>query len=250
MCLALLVRDCCGPHSLLVALNRDEFYQRRTLAARRWSDRPDIVGGLDLRSGGSWLAVSAAGRLALVTNYRSGAPRKGHKSRGSLVKSFVEGASDPQAFITAALADRRAYGDFNLVVFRSGSLYCASSANNSWLCVGPGIHGLSNGDIDEPWPKVERAKGLLGRLLSADWRLEQVVALMRDDAVPADDSLPDTGVGLPVERVLAPIFIRDEAAGYGTRSTTAVLWRKSLGFELIERSYDAAGRASDSCYRL
>ena len=44
-------------------------------------------------------------------------------------------------------------------------------------------------------------------------------AMLRDEAPAADADLPDTGVGLALERVLAPVFIR--GLRYGTRASTA-----------------------------
>ena len=59
-----------SPQPLVIAANRDEFYARPTLPAQPWEDDERIVGGRDLRSGGSWLAMRRDGRFAAVTNVR------------------------------------------------------------------------------------------------------------------------------------------------------------------------------------
>jgi uncharacterized protein with NRDE domain len=71
MCLILVGYRVHRDYPVILAANRDEFFARETLPAA--AERvPDIVGGRDLGKGGSWLAVSANGRLAAVTNFRDG----------------------------------------------------------------------------------------------------------------------------------------------------------------------------------
>ena len=72
MCLILAALDAHPDYTLIVAANRDEFYDRPTASAAFWTDHPRILGGRDLRAGGTWLAIDRAGRFAAVTNYRQG----------------------------------------------------------------------------------------------------------------------------------------------------------------------------------
>src|SRR5439155_14318248 len=75
---------------LVVAANRDEFHARPSAPADFWKDAPDLYGGRDLKSGGSWLAVSSRGRFAAVTNVRRMIPPNPNApSRGELVAGFV-----------------------------------------------------------------------------------------------------------------------------------------------------------------
>ena len=95
MCLILLARDAHPDYRLVVAANRDEFYDRPTAPAARWQDAPAVLGGRDLQAGGTWLGVDRSGRFAAVTNYRQGrreaaAPR----SRGLLVSEFLLNRAD------------------------------------------------------------------------------------------------------------------------------------------------------------
>ncbi|HAW81579.1 MAG TPA: hypothetical protein DCX27_18880, partial [Balneola sp.] len=50
-------------YKLIVAANRDEFYQRPTRAAQFWTDEqlPDILAGKDLKANGTWMGVSKTG---------------------------------------------------------------------------------------------------------------------------------------------------------------------------------------------
>src|SRR6185312_2771236 len=87
MCLVLIALDSHPDYSLVVAANRDEFYDRPSATATFWADAPSVLAGRDLQAGGTWLGVDRRGRFAAVTNYRQGqrepiAPRShGHQVR-------------------------------------------------------------------------------------------------------------------------------------------------------------------------
>jgi uncharacterized protein with NRDE domain len=94
----------------------------------------------------------------------------------------------------------------------------------------PGVHALSNADLDTPWPKTEALRAAMTRWLTgADRRtpreggdlLEPLFEALADPDEAPDALLPDTGVGLEWERRLSAAFIRGEA--YGTRASTVVL---------------------------
>jgi uncharacterized protein with NRDE domain len=105
----------------------------------------------------------------------------------------------------------------------------------------PGIYGLSNQWLDEPWPKVTRAKQRIGALLASKRAsAEELCDAMDDRDQPPDALLPDTGIGLERERILAPIFIAGEA--YGTRAVTALLIDSEHRAVAYERSYGPHGR--------
>lgn len=66
---------CTCPYVLVVAVNRDEFYDRPTQPLHFWQDQPDIVAGRDmmreeLGECGTWMGISRQGRFAVLTNYR------------------------------------------------------------------------------------------------------------------------------------------------------------------------------------
>ncbi len=76
MCLILLAYDVHPEYRLILAANRDEFYDRPTLPMAFWEDHPDILAGRDLKGGGTWLGITRSGRFAAITNYREpGGPK-------------------------------------------------------------------------------------------------------------------------------------------------------------------------------
>jgi uncharacterized protein with NRDE domain len=223
MCLILWTYANHPRYRLILAANRDEFYRRPTTAAAYWPDAPGVVGGRDLKAGGSWLAVSRSGRLAALTNYRDpSAVAPEALSRGNLVKDFVCGTASPAAYLEAVYGRRAAYNDFNLIVADGEQMWYLGSRGLPPQPVAPGIHGLSNHLIDTPWPKVSEGKAALAAVAAGDAVApDALLALLTHRRQPEDDRLPDTGVGLARERVLAPRFI--VSPSYGTRSATMLL---------------------------
>ena len=224
-----------APH-LVLAANRDEFHERPSAPAGRWADAPDVLGGRDLKSGGSWLAVSARGRLAAVTNVRRMVPpNPGAPTRGALVADFVRGSASAADFARGLQPVAEHYAGFNLLVFDGEELlYVDNHPSYEVAPVAPGVHVVSNDQLDTPWPKSRRLKAVLERTTRRDPLFEALA-----DRVQAPDAeLPDTGVGLELERLLSPPFI--VSPGYGTRCSTFV--RIALGaIDFEERRYDAYG---------
>src|ERR1700730_1980904 len=118
MCLIVIARNVRSDLPLVIAANRDEDFARPSLRAHRWTDDPRIVGGRDVTHGGSWLAISASGRFASVTNLR-GAVTKG-RSRGLLVSEFVEGVENTEAAASRIIAHGSEYAGFHLVIGEIG----------------------------------------------------------------------------------------------------------------------------------
>lgn len=74
MCLIVIANRCHPDYPLILAANRDEFYERPTRPMARWSKAPYVIAGRDERGGGTWLGMTTSGRLSAVTNYRD--PRR------------------------------------------------------------------------------------------------------------------------------------------------------------------------------
>ena len=57
MCLILIAHGAHSEYPLVIAANRDEYYQRPTARAAFWQDHPHILAGRDLECMGTWLGV-------------------------------------------------------------------------------------------------------------------------------------------------------------------------------------------------
>jgi uncharacterized protein with NRDE domain len=186
------------------------------------------------------MGVTRSGRMALVTNVRGGAaPPPAAVSRGTLVSGFLLRSDSPQAYAAEVHQDGQRYAGFNLLCGYWKDLVFVSNRAPAPIRVSPGFHGLSNGLLDEPWPKVVRGKALLAASISASDVVESLLDVLHDDTLGLDAALPDTGVGIELERMLSPMFIHGET--YGTRASTVLVMRPDGHVSFGERSYDKAG---------
>lgn len=244
MCLIALALAPDPDLALVVLANRDESYARPTEPLHAWSDGSGIVAGRDLERGGTWMGVrvreGAAPRFAALTNVRDPAdlrPKEpGERSRGDVVRSYLESDQGARAFLESASADRAMRG-FNLLALDETGLYWGSNrAATPPSRIPPGVHGLSNAFLDTPWPKVVRARDALSAALARHetGSVERLFALLDDERGAADAELPDTGVGLTLERALAPIRIA--LPTYGTRCSTVLVARTDGTAILAERT--------------
>jgi len=240
MCLILLAVDVVPGRPWLLLGNRDEFHARATAPAAAWTDHADIFGGRDLVAGGSWLALNRNGRFAAVTNVRAPGAPPAPRSRGELVGAFVAG-SEPAADYAAAVGARRAqYGPFNLVVGDAAAAWFVSSIDGAPRRLQRGVHAFSNGSLEDEWPKMRRLRaGFATMQQSGNWQDAAFFELLADSAQPADPDLPDTGVGLALERTLAPVFIRGQT--YGTRASTVAYAQSGGRLVLHERRFGPDG---------
>ena len=244
-------------YPLALIANRDEFHARPTAPAGPDPQRPDVYGGRDLEAGGGWLQVSARGRLAAVTNVRVGRdPPPRPRSRGALVHEFVRGESAAPTFAAALAPAARDYGRYNLLVWDGAVLaFATNHPGAESRPVAPGVHAMSNGAFDAAWPKSGHATRALQAWLDSPTSLREADAAALEplfgalaDTLPAPDAqLPDTGVGLEMERWLSPPFVRGER--YGTRCSTVVLAGETA-IVFAERRYGPDARPQGDSFAV
>jgi uncharacterized protein with NRDE domain len=268
MCLAAFAAGLSDRFPFVLLANRDEGFDRDAAAMAWWPERgsaPGLLAGRDLSAGGTWLGLTATGRLALVTNVREpGRVLAGSPSRGELVPQWLQSghaAHDASALLSLGEVARNG---FNLLVadLQNVGSDCAASDPVRWLSNRPqsqqcglrsGVHGVSNAALDTPWPKLVRLKQRLQNMI-ADARdlpglMTSGFAALADPQFAADTELPATGLPLLRERQVSPAFIRivgdDPAvAVYGTRCATLVVVQdrgEHRSVHVVERSFGVAG---------
>ena len=240
MCVLFVAVEAHPRYPLVLAGNRDEAHARPTAALARWTDAPNVLGGRDLEAGGTWLGVTDAGRWATVTNVRDPASvYADRRSRGALVADYLRGHMAPEAYARLVQTERDAYNGFNLLVGDGADVWIASSRRDAGR-LAPGIYGLSNDTLDTPWPKLVRGRAAFAHALRSE-RLdpEDLLSFLADETPAPDADLPETGVGLDLERVLSPLFIR--GARYGTRASTALLLDRDGGGTTAEQAWGPDG---------
>jgi uncharacterized protein with NRDE domain len=247
MCLVALAIEQSPRFPLVVAANRDEYFERPSAPLGWWSPAegsPEILGGRDLKAGGTWFGVTAAGRMALVTNVRE--PKvvtPPAPTRGELVPLWLR--SDGSIDTFAQRIATAGYAGVNVIAGEMAreEFFYLSNRTPGYQRLGPGIYGLSNATLDTPWPKVTALEARLADALtsagSVDALCNELYEALFDDRMAAEELLPNTGVPLDVERRLSSAFIRMPPL-YGTRCSTVMI-RAGAATYVFERSFGPDG---------
>src|ERR1700687_4073494 len=215
MCTRLILRRPEHAWPVVIGANRDEMIERPAMPpGRHWPDRAEVVGGLDLQAGGSWLGVNDWGVAAAILNrHGSLGPEAGRRSRGELVLEALDHADAVAAAAALSYLDPAAYRSFNLIVADNRDGFWLRHDGGGRIEARPLKDGLSliaGGDIDEM---------TLPRLALARPRFEAAPAPdpERDDWAAWQDLLSDDGAPPGAPREAALRF--RTARGYGTVST-------------------------------
>ena len=219
MCVVVIAMAAHPRWRLVAAGNRDEFHARASAPLSRWDDGSGVIAGRDLVSGGTWLGVSEAGRFAVVTNVAGFPGGADAPSRGALVGDYLHDGTVP------ADADLGSYGGFSLLTVGTDAAFRTNRPTSDGRPLAPGLHGISNGPLDPPWPRTRTLTDMLGEWLRDERPVRALLDLLLDEA-PAG----------PGER---PVFIREPV--YGTRCSTVVAIDATGAGTIIERRYDPAG---------
>jgi uncharacterized protein with NRDE domain len=213
MCLIVVAHRVSEAFPLVIAANRDEFYDRPARPAAPWPEDPRVTGGRDLRAGGSWLAARAGGRFAAITNIRTA--KLNGPSRGSLVSQFV--LTDTPALDYANEIPREQYAGFHLILGDGTTIAHITNANNEPpSIVQPGsIFAVSNGRPGDDWPKVELAREAMRNAIDEPQRLFDFLTTRR---------------GGPLEQ---EVFVVSPT--YGTRSSTVITVDAHGAVDFVER---------------
>ncbi len=233
--------------------NRDEFHGRAARGAQFWPEHPQVLAGLDLEAGGTWMGVTREGRFAAITNVRRlPAPHKGSVSRGKLVADFLSGNDACEAYLNPIHAQGTLYDGFNLLVGNTQECWYLSNHNGHGpQKLIPGLYGLSNDQLNTPWPKVKFSKDALTQWLAGNVHESQepinkapapLYTLLNNPQSYPTEQLPDTGIGEQWEELLSPAFIISPS--YGTRASTGLQIRQnSIVYE--EATFNASGQQTN-----
>ena len=250
MCILFLAKDCHPDWPLIVAANRDEFFARPSAAMAFWDEHPNVLAGRDLEAGGTWLGVNRRGRFSAVTNFRTARdPVANARSRGELVAGFLQSSGGVAAWGSLLEHSFREYNPFNLVFGDRSNLFAWDHVAQRVRLLKTGYHSVSNGAIDEPWPKMARGVGQLRQYIEAGGPLaeDEILRIMQDRHRAPLAELPQTGIATEWEHALSSIFVEGEH--YGTRTST-VLFFGTDRIEVTEQNYDPAGSTALARYTV
>ena len=154
MCTLLILRRPEHDWPVIIGANRDEMIDRRSKPpGRHWADRVEVVAGLDLFAGGSWLGVNDWGVAAAILNrHGSLGPTAGLRSRGELVLEALDHADAARAAEALSHLDPASYRTFNLIVADNRDAFWLRHAGTGRVEARPLKNGLSiiaAGEIDD-----------------------------------------------------------------------------------------------------
>ncbi len=239
MCTVLLAYKVVDGWPLVVANNRDEFFQRRALPPRVYSsvlnDGRRWLASCDLSGGGSWWGYNNRGLMVWLTNrWVGGDYEAACRSRGQLVLDLL--ASDDPGHARSLLLGNCAVASFNpfnlLVVSREQGFFSSNYPKLHFSPLLSGYHYLGNGLLDA----CRSVKARSAQRLFADLRAEAAsqVSLKRTltsfcralrTPFPQDD-IPPQGFNVTFD-------------GYGTTSSLALAVAETGPAELILHYCDA-----------
>jgi hypothetical protein len=165
MCLLAIQYQLVPESPILVAANREEFYERPTLAPSIQSGKPRILCGIDAQAGGTWLGVNQHGLFVAVCNRRRSKPTYPTRSRGVLCRELLKMTS-------AVRARDLAMNELGTGRYDGANFVCVDG-EQGWVVHGgdeieavemrEGLNVIANSDLNDP--RDERAE-LARRLLT------------------------------------------------------------------------------------
>lgn len=246
MCLIVFSWQVVCNQPLIAVANRDEYYSRPSSPAVWWDDHPQVYAPRDLLAGGTWMGIARLNggghKFAALTNVRDGSEAMpGAPSRGTLVADYLTGTETVQEYLGHVADHGQRYNGFNLLIGEVSPVrqeLCWFSNRNlahprNGQLLPPGIYGVSNAQLDSPWPKVSKTKAELASLLCQHAPQEAYFEMLSNTLPAPDHRLPDTGVSLEMERLLSSTCIESEH--YGTRSSSIVKLNSQFAMEFDER---------------
>ncbi|MEP0176159.1 MAG: NRDE family protein [Paraglaciecola sp.] len=245
MCILFVAVNQHKDYPLVIAANRDEFFNRETTESHFWPPNQQILAGQDRVAGGTWMGVNKQGYLASLTNIRN--PEKVNPdavSRGELVSHFLKQPIDN--YKEQLSSTRQNYNGYNLLFGKWNSLAVYNNHNNELQALTDGYYGLSNADLNSPWPKINKGVAALEAYCKDghDIHSNILFELLLDTSKAPDEELPKTGVSIEWERYVSSIFIKGK--DYGTRSSTVLKVDKNQHVFWHEKTYDSEANCTSS----
>ncbi|MEL6557289.1 MAG: NRDE family protein [Bacteroidota bacterium] len=245
MCLILFSWDNHPQYKLILAANRDEFYERPTDPIHSWQENSNIIAGKDLTGGGTWMGVSKQNKFAAITNHRN--PTRilqDAPSRGDLTLDFLKDTVSEENYYTEKSRTLDQYNGFNLLVGSFNKMSYFNNVDGNYQELKKGIYGLSNAVLDTPWPKLSKAKNAFAKVVDdANPAVDDFYKILQDKTLADDAELPQTGVPYEWEKAISAVYIEKE--NYGTCCSTVVTVTHDGAGKIHELSYPVGNRKAE-----
>jgi uncharacterized protein with NRDE domain len=229
MCTLAIYFQTTRDYRVVIAANRDEFLDRPADDPTTLCESPHVIGGKDLKAGGTWLGISEHGVVAGLLNRRgeNGANPKA-RSRGLLCLDALRFRTAGQAAEFAAGQRGSDYNPFNLLMVSRTQAFVAYNRGAAIEVVElkPGLHLLSNLDVNDfECPKISASYGKFAELGSRPEFQRDPVGnraplgqLLADHNTQLDPRIGTAAGGRPNSLCL-------HLDSYGTRSSSMIFMR-------------------------
>ena len=225
------------PGSLILAANRDEYYERPT-KSMHWWEPEKILAGKDLQAGGTWLAVSDDGRFAAITNYKELINGKADlKTRGELVSNYITSKGLSSIDYLENIKGIN-YAGFNLLLGDKEGIHYFSNRTEEIDKLEPGIHAVGNLLLNSQTKKSIKVKNQFKELLQTNPDEVALMEFMKRDSGDLSD-LDMAGFKETEHEEIPYRFIKSDI--YGTRCTTLLTINPNGKYRIREQNYSKRG---------
>ena len=226
------------PGSLILAANRDEYYERPT-KSMHWWEPEKILAGKDLQAGGTWLALSDDGRFAAITNYKELINGKtGLKTRGELVSNYITSKGLSSIDYLENIKGIN-YAGFNLLLGDKEGIHYFSNRTEEIDKLEPGIHAVGNLLLNSQTKKSIKVKNQFKELLQTNPDEVALMEFMKQDSGDLSD-LDMAGFKETEHEEIPYRFIKSDY--YGTRNTTIITINETGEYKISEQNFSENGK--------
>jgi len=165
MCILAIQYQLVNDSPILIAANREEFYDRVSHSPSIQSGKPRVLCGVDQQAGGTWLGVNQNGMFVATSNRSKTRPPIAARSRGVLCRELLRCTCSRQAVDQAQeelLTGK--YDGVNFVIADQESAWVVHGGDDvNVVELDQGLSIIANGDVNDH--RDERVK-LAFRLLT------------------------------------------------------------------------------------
>ncbi|XP_038213220.1 transport and Golgi organization protein 2 [Zerene cesonia] len=233
-------------YSLIIASNRDEYYDRATKNMCSWEEHPHVYGGRDMEAScqGTWLAYSTLQNKVGVLLNLPGVKKVNAKSRGKIVADYVANNLTTNSYIQTIQNYVQDCNEFILVAieFRNTKpmIQSYNNATNELEKWDEACVGFSNSLPNKPLKKVDEGKRKMKEICEDHKQLKNkkmLVEKLIDLLKWEEKHLPDLELQKKKPNDyhwFSSIYVAIPPVRYGTRTHTVMLVTKTGHVDLIE----------------
>jgi len=156
MCTSVILFRKDHPWPLIIGSNRDESFSRESkFPGRHWEKNyPEIIGGLDVKKNGTWIAINTHGLIAVIHNRKLEKNNSLNKnSRGQIILNLLKFDNLELAISSIEHVNQSIYNGFNIILGDKSNCYWAKHTSVDkkikFNKVNEGLSVLTDNDLND-----------------------------------------------------------------------------------------------------